>query len=335
MRVDARHADWTGRSSARQAGHFIAQPCRGVGQPTHQIRSPAFTRWIKDQSIGYGWNLRFVRRYLLHMTDDALPGAVIAPSPDRALTAELFDLMHETSSRSQLVWELSAQAYGDEYPAEVRPFGMTTWWVLGRFVSELRIGPGATLADLACGRGGPGLWVARATGANLIGVDWSSVAVESAIERAPEFLPAGRAHFQVGQLTDTNLPDSSADAVLCADAIFFANDRIAALREVARILRAGGRFVFTCDEEANSRRLSAVPNWTPLLEAAGLEVEQKEQIPRFAESLQRMYTLWLEHLDELRAELGDEAAAEMADEANAVGPTLAGRTALVVTARRP
>jgi ubiquinone/menaquinone biosynthesis C-methylase UbiE len=269
------------------------------------------------------------------MTDEPFPGAVVEVPPDRAPTAELFDLMHETSRGSRLIWELSAQAYGDEYPAEVRPFGMTTWWVLGRFVSELRIGPGATLVDLACGTGGPGLWVARATGASLVGVDWSAAGVQAAGERTPDFLPDGRARFVVGELTATSLPDSSADGVLCVDAIFFALDRVAALREVARVLRPGGRFVFTCDEEAGSPRPQAVPDWTPLVEAAGLVVEQKEEIPRFVESLQRMYALWLEHIDELRAEIGDAAADEMAGEAAVVSPTLPARTALVVTARRP
>jgi hypothetical protein len=78
-----------------------------------------------------------------------------------------------------------------------------------------------------------------------------------------------------------------------------------------------------------------VPDWTPLVEAAGLLVEQKEEIPRFVEMLQRFYALTLEHLDELRAEIGDEAAADMAEEARELGPILPRRTPLVVTARRP
>jgi SAM-dependent methyltransferase len=270
-----------------------------------------------------------------HVTSDSLRGARVELPPQRVLTPEMFDLMHEMSGRSRLVWELAARAYGEEYPAEVAPFGMTTWWVLGRFVSELRVGPGATLVDLACGRGGPGLWVARATGAELIGLDWSAAGVQSAAQRAPLFVPAGRARFQVGRLDGTGLPDAGADAVLCVDAIFFAPDRIAALREVARILRPGGRFVFTCDEDTDATRATAVPDWTALVEAAGMTVEEKEPIPRFAENLQRMYGLWLEHLDELRDELGEDAATEMETEAQTVGPTLAARTALVVTARRP
>lgn len=41
----------------------------------------------------------------------------------------------------------------------------------------LRVGPGQKIADLGCGRGGPGQWIARATGAGLVGIDVSEVAL--------------------------------------------------------------------------------------------------------------------------------------------------------------
>lgn len=266
---------------------------------------------------------------------DELRGATITPPPELTPTAEGFDLVHAANNPDSISWRLAAEAYGDDYPAEVQAFGMTTYWLLGRYVSELRIGPGDRLADLACGRGGPGLWVARATGADLIGIDWSVKAIEAARVRAEDFVSPGRARFEVGDLAATGLADASVDAAMCADAIFFALDRVAAFTEVARILRPGGAFVFTCDEDGRAERAMAVPDWTPLVEAGGLVVERKEIVPRFAEQLQRMYDLWLEHLDEIRAELGAEVAAEYEQEATVVGPTLAGRTPLIVTARRP
>jgi ubiquinone/menaquinone biosynthesis C-methylase UbiE len=260
---------------------------------------------------------------------DPLPGANVELPPE--ITAKVFDRAHGETASSELLWRLSAEAYGADYPTEVQPWGMTTWWTLGRWVSELRIGPGQQLVDLACGRGGPGLWVARAVGADLIGVDWSPVAIRESTARSTQFLPAGRARFQVGDLAATGLPDASADGVMCADAIFFATDRVAAFTEVARVLKPGARFVFTCDEDANAARPTAVPDWTPLVEAGGLVVETKEVIPRFVESVQRMYDLWLANIDALRAELGDLSADDLVDEAERVGPTLASRTALLIT----
>jgi ubiquinone/menaquinone biosynthesis C-methylase UbiE len=267
------------------------------------------------------------------MPAETLRGAVVAlPAEFNAAT---FDQAHGKAGTSPLMWRLSAQAYGENYPAEVQPWGMTTWWVLGRFVSELKVGPGHRLVDLACGRGGPGLWLARATGADLTGVDWSAIGVAAAQERASEFVPDGRADFRVGELAATGLPDGYADAAMCADAIFFAADRVAAFTEVARILKPAGRFVFTCDEDDSPDRAMAVPDWTPLAEAGGLEVERKEEVPHFAEQLQRMYDLWLENLEALRAEVGDDEAQELYNEAMRVGPTLKNRRPLVITARKP
>jgi ubiquinone/menaquinone biosynthesis C-methylase UbiE len=264
--------------------------------------------------------------------DNDLPGAVVPLPPH--LSADGFDVSHGEAAGSELLWRLSAQAYGEDYPDEVRPWGMTTWWVLGRFVSELRVGPAHVLVDLACGQGGPGLWVSRATGAQLIGIDWSPVGIAKATGRAPDFVPDGRASFRVGDLAATGLPDQSVDAVMCADAIFFAGDRVAVFREMHRILRPGGRFVFTADEDPVSGRPLAVPDWTPLAEAGELVVEGKEVVPRFTEQLQRMYSLWLENIDQLRSEMGDQGADDLVQEAEAVGPTLAARTPLIITARK-
>jgi ubiquinone/menaquinone biosynthesis C-methylase UbiE len=251
------------------------------------------------------------------------------------ISAETFDDGFASMAGSDLLWQLAAEAYGEEYPAEVQPWGMTTWWTLGRCVSSLRIGPGQLLVDLACGRGGPGLWLSRATGADLVGVDWSQVAVDTATARAPAFVPDGGARYVVGDLAATGLPDHSADAALCLDAVFFAEDRVAALREVRRLLRPAGRYVFTADEVDPPTEPRHVDDWRRLLDAAGLELESKEEIPRFREHLGRMYELWLEHLDQLAAEYGPERAERLELEARSVGPTLDTRRPLFVVARAP
>jgi ubiquinone/menaquinone biosynthesis C-methylase UbiE len=266
------------------------------------------------------------------MNHAPLQGAFLGERAD-GIRAAGFDEMHEMTAKGTLLWQLASRAYGEEYPAEVQPTGMTTWWILGRCVSALRVGPGQLFVDLACGRGGPGLWLARATGANLIGIDWSHVAIEDARRRAPTFVPDGRAQFAVGDLAESGLPAGEADAVLCLDALFFAKDRVAALSEAWRLLQAGGRYVFTGTETDAPEDQSRVTDWRPLLDAAGLEIESKEQVPHYADRLQRMYDLWIENLGAIRAELGDETAAELEREALTVGPTLRQRRQLVIVAR--
>lgn len=258
-------------------------------------------------------------------------GAIVPARPEA--NAETFDRAHERTA-SELMWRLSHEAYGEDYPAEVRPWGMTTWWTLGQYVAALRIGVGEHLVDLACGRGGVGLWLARATGARLTGVDWSSAGVRAAAQTASAFVPAGRANFVVGDLAATGLDDDSVDGMVCADAVFFAPNRVAVFAEASRVLRRGARLAFTADESAADRP-HAVPDWAPIIEAGGLVVESRAEIPRFSEQLQGMYNVWLGHIEQVRATLGDESAQDLVDEATQVGPTLADRTGVMYVARNP
>ena len=259
-------------------------------------------------------------------------GALVSLPPD--VSADRFDRLHEAAEGSTLLPRLGAQAFGMDWPAEVDPFGGTTWWTLGRFVAGLRVGPGELLVDLACGRGGVGLWLARATGARLIGVDFSAAAVRAAAARAPRFVPVGRAEFAVGQLTDSGLADALADGLVCVDAVFFAADRIAAVAEIGRLLRPGRRAMVTT-VESDDDRPAAVPDWRPVVEAGGLRVVDREVIPGFPERVLRMYELWSAHADELGAELGEEVAALLLEEARQGGPVLTQSTAWVYTLEQP
>ena len=266
------------------------------------------------------------------MTDAELPrGAVVSP---RGVTAEDFDRAHDETAQSDLLWRVSNTAYGADCPTELQAWGMTTWWTLGRFIGALRLSPGQTLLDLACGRGGVGLWLARALRAQLVGVDWSDAGVRGASARAPKFVPEGQARFVVGDLAATGLEPASVDGAVCADAVFFATDRVAVFAEMTRVLRPGARFVFTADEERTDRP-AAVPDWSPIVERGGLVVVAREEIPQWAEQLSAMYAAWLANIDELRAELGDASANDLVEEAELVGPTLEKRTGVLYVAEKP
>jgi ubiquinone/menaquinone biosynthesis C-methylase UbiE len=266
------------------------------------------------------------------MNASAIPGAVVPQGAD--LSADSFDRAHGTAAKSEILWRLGREVHGPDYPEELQCWGMTTWWTLGRFVSGLRVAPGLHLLDLACGRGGVGLWLARASGAHLTGVDWSRVAVAEAAARVPHF-GVPNASFSVGDLTDTGLRKGSIDAAVCADAVFFATDRVAVFAEMARVLVPGGRFMFTADESDETQRPSAVPDWAPIIRAGGLEVVSREVIPDWAQALQAMYTAWMDNIEDIRAALGDESAQDLLEEASMVGPTLNGRTGVLYTTERP
>ncbi|MGW6456951.1 SAM-dependent methyltransferase [Streptomyces sp. NPDC055078] len=77
--------------------------------------------------------------------------------------------------------------------------------MLYHIAAELALKEGEVLADLGCGRGGPGLWPARAAHADLVGIDFSPVAVAQARQGAATYEMKGTAHFVVNDLTTTGL----------------------------------------------------------------------------------------------------------------------------------
>ncbi len=210
---------------------------------------------------------------------------------------------------------------GLDFPEEFGHVSFVTLSQLRRMAAELRLGPGDTLVDLGCGMGGPALWVARESGARLIGVDLSPVAVEKASARAVELGLAGQAQFVVGSFADTGLEPGSADGAMSEDALDYAPDKRAAIVEAARILRPGGRLVLTTFEVDPDRvaslpdsRTDPVGDYRPLLREAGFGVEVYEEVPGWPEPMTSAYSAALEARDVLEEEMGQVAAQAMAFE---------------------
>ena len=165
----------------------------------------------------------------------------MAPKPR---SAEYFDGWYADKAAAPTVADIMNRHTG--FPPGTMA-GVVPAAAIPELAGELRLGPGRTLLDLACGRGAYGLLIAQATGAALIGVDFSAQAVSEAREQAARLGVPG-ATFAVGELTATGLPDASVDAVLCTDAIQFPDEPAVAYDEIRRVLAPGGRVVLTCWE---------------------------------------------------------------------------------------
>jgi SAM-dependent methyltransferase len=144
----------------------------------------------------------------------------------------------------------AAQAY-----AEVRreafghDLGQNSWLTLEeieRFIAWLELGPSSSVLDVACGSGGPALHIAQATGCRMTGVDIHQDGIAAASRMAGERGLAERAGFRqadgAGRLP---FDDGTFDALLCVDAINHLRNRAAVLAEWGRVLRPGGRLLFT------------------------------------------------------------------------------------------
>ena len=175
--------------------------------------------------------------------------------PPKPGSADYFDGWYANQTAAPTVADIMNRHMG--FPPGTRA-GVVTAASVPELAEALRVGPGSTLLDLACGRGAYGLLIARATGATLIGADFSAEAVAEAQEQAAR-MGVPDATFRVGELTATGLPDASVEAVLCTDAIQFPDEPPAAYDEIRRVLRPGGRVVLTCWEPVDraDERVSA------------------------------------------------------------------------------
>jgi SAM-dependent methyltransferase len=227
-----------------------------------------------------------------------------------------YDAVYEATPRSptlRRIWR--ERAAGMDFPEEFLHISFVTLEQLRRMAGELRLRPGDTLVDLACGMAGPALWAARETGSKLIGVDPSAAAVRLASERAAELGLADSATFKTGSFAETGLDAGSADAVMSEDALQYAPDKSAALREIARILRPGGRFVFTAFE-LEPDRVSGLPvlgddpvsEYIPLLQATGFAIDAYEETPGWPEPTRSAYQTLLDAKEALIEEMGQVAA---------------------------
>ena len=244
--------------------------------------------------------------------------------PDDDLIASGYDAFYAawgTSPTLRRIWR--EHVTGPDYPEEFAHISFLQMATLRSLTEGLRLSEGELLVDLACGAGGPGLWAAKETGARLVGLDLSPVAVARAAERVAGVGLAGRAEFAQGTFESTGLEAASADAVMTIDALQYAPDKTKALVEVARILRPGGRFAFVAFE-LEAQRIPAMPgvwedpvgDFRPLLAATGFDVLTYEQIPGWERHVADGFGAVIAERDRLEAELGPPAAAATVLEAS-------------------
>src|SRR5262249_34625218 len=210
------------------------------------------------------------------------------------------------------------EAFGEEYPADAASDGYITRSELREMVEALHVGRGQKIADLGCGRGGPGQWIAVATGVALVGIDFSAVALEQARARARSGNVTS-CSYQDGSFAGTGLERSSLDGAVSIDVIWAIPDKPAGFAETARILKPGTRFVFTDWERDLSPPGYPAPfsDHRPLLLDAGFEIERHQLWPH-ADSLRRtFYERMLARQGELISGLDEKTAESNLREARA------------------
>ena len=242
-----------------------------------------------------------------------------------------FNTIYQGQEKGRMFQNIVKEVFKEEYPADVDTFSFVTQSDLNRMADFLSLSPGQWFADLACGRGGPGMWIARETGANVTGIDISESAVAQASRRIPEFGLEGRACFGQGNFYDTGIESDMCHGAVSVDALWLAPDRDRALREVARILKPKACFVFTTWDG----NIPFTPNdHRKNLENAGFSIEVYVETKGWKERQLAVYEKVLASADALVQDMGKSAAMAIIREAKSTPQVLEKSTRVLVAARK-
>ena len=266
------------------------------------------------------------------------------PEPDPksvpAPTRQRFDAAFRAMDRGgRVMTDCYLEAFGDDALEGADPYSAIALSELRWLCESARMATGQTVVDLGCGRGGPGLVVARWTDVRLIGVDWSIVGVTGAARRAAE---AGLTHSPAFISCDARaLPfaDHSVDAFISIDVLQLIPDRELVFEEVARVLRPGGALAFSsweliADDESVPPRMRRLPrDYTASVGRVHMRMEAL-QVPEG--SRQRVDAFWANvraSADEIRSALGEEIATRILGEAALMDVFLASTRRVLGVAR--
>ena len=144
--------------------------------------------------------------------------------------------------QTELYTEIRREAFGED-------IGQNSWLTVEEqdmFLGWLDLSPGKTLLDVACGSGGPTLRMAAKTGCSVIGVDLHEQAIATARSLASQRTLADPSEFRVVNASEPlPFPDAHFDAITCVDAINHIPNRPSVVAQWARLLKPGGRLLFT------------------------------------------------------------------------------------------
>lgn len=197
------------------------------------------------------------------------------------------------SQYAHIAAQVNADVRRDTWGQDI---GQNSWLTVDEyrtFIEWLELNPDSATLEVGSGSGGPALFLVETTGCRLVGVDVNEHGVANGNRLAQE-RGLDRVLFQHGDASEPlAFADETFDAVVCIDAINHLRDRPRVLAEWARVLKPGGRLLFTdpitvsgilTNEEIATRASIGFFLFTPeginerLIQEAGLTLIRREDV---------------------------------------------------------
>lgn len=154
---------------------------------------------------------------------------------------DLFDSTYGNFAATVLE-QIRRETFGED-------IGQNSWLTADeylRFFKWLKLKSSSNVLEVACGSGGPALFMARTTGCHILGIDNNENGIATANKMAQEQGLDSQVRFQ---LVDASQPllfeDETFDSIVCIDAINHFPDRLRVFTEWYRALKPNGRILFT------------------------------------------------------------------------------------------
>src|SRR4051794_8053614 len=143
---------------------------------------------------------------------------------------------------THVLQQVRRETYGED-------FGQSSWVTADeyrRFVRLVDLRPTDHVLDVGCGSGGPAIFLGREIGCRVTGVDFNESGIRAALAQVQQAGMHDQIDFQHADVRQ-RLPfrDRTFDVIVCLDVMCHLLDRRALFTEWSRVLRPGGRVLYT------------------------------------------------------------------------------------------
>lgn len=208
---------------------------------------------------------------------------------------------HYSTSADEIYTQIRLEVFGED-------LGQTSFLTADeyrQFFLWLGLEPASRVLEIGSGSGLPALYMAQTTGCSVLGLDINEIAVTSASKICLAQGLSLRVQFQRVDVRDPlPLGDCSFDAIVSIDAVILIPNRLRLLQELYRVLRPGGRILYTdttvvtglvSNEEIAARSFISYYEFAPpgenerLLRQAGFKLERTEDVTKNVEIISRRW----------------------------------------------
>jgi len=154
---------------------------------------------------------------------------------------DLYDSAYSNYA-SEVYRQVRIETYGQD-------FGQTSWVTTeesNEIPQMLQLEASSSALEVGCGSGGYALHLAKNVGCSIVGVDMNGPGVHNANQLASANGLSTRARFEQCDVSKgLSLNDETFDAVFANDVLCHIPGRLNLLREMFRVLKPGGRMLFS------------------------------------------------------------------------------------------